>query len=56
VPTLTREEVTIKREERWCSSCTKKEIMRLKKGSTNEGSWSVLLGLILSCDNSKTMT
>jgi hypothetical protein len=30
--------------------------MILKKGPTNEGSRSVLLGLALSCDNSKTMT
>ncbi len=34
--------------KRRCCSCTKKEIMRLKKGSTNEGLRSVLLGLVLS--------
>ncbi len=34
--------------KRRCCSCTKKEIMRLKKGLQNKGSWSMLLGLVLS--------
>jgi hypothetical protein len=33
MPTLTREEVTIRRETRWCCSCTKKEIIRLRNDS-----------------------
>ncbi len=45
-----------KERKRRCCSCTKKEIMRLKKGLQNEVSRSVLLGLVLSCDNPKTMT
>jgi hypothetical protein len=35
VSTLTGEEVTIGREERWCNGCNKKEIIKLRNDSSD---------------------